>query len=411
MRPEWLRRRTPTSPVWMKDRHVITLAASCPPPQASPARTDRTVQIRRAGRWNNGDQMTGCYLTSLPFEFMRAVADFDPEWSGSYFVPRATVRPPVVLLVQVWPQLDKWKEAHSSPLSDFGVEQNMAAGAFLELMEWLREVLLQDAVFLQESYPDHPLFQDPVFSCPEFAAHSTAIQKAMPVVAEKLRTVLTQQVAAEQLAERRHANLLTVARDLCAKLEEFAQTTCTVTFSPGRGTAAQQTEVMSARQGRRRAAGDAITSAMGPPSAARPQNDLEKQREEHVQVDKEKALDEASDMVTGRSQPPSFRLPRSIGSVQDLMHLWRQGWGDMPSVDSLERDWGTRWRLSEEKTYFSTRKIIVNEVRRRAQLDGLAEGVVARQMDEEWGFSSLDKLFKAIRRSRSEPVTRALAAT
>ncbi|XP_044718886.1 centromere DNA-binding protein complex CBF3 subunit [Hirsutella rhossiliensis] len=44
-------------------------------------------QIRRAGRWNNGDQMTGCYLTSLPFEFMRAVADFDPEWSGSYFVP------------------------------------------------------------------------------------------------------------------------------------------------------------------------------------------------------------------------------------------------------------------------------------------------------------------------------------
>ncbi|KJZ69940.1 hypothetical protein HIM_10663 [Hirsutella minnesotensis 3608] len=125
-----------------------------------------TVQIRRAGRWNNGDQMTGCYLTSLPFEFMRAVADFDPEWCGSYFVPRATVRPPVVLLVQVWPQLDKWKEAHSSPLSDFGVEQNMAAGAFLELMEWLQEVLLQDAVFLRESYPDHPLFQGPVFSCP-----------------------------------------------------------------------------------------------------------------------------------------------------------------------------------------------------------------------------------------------------
>ncbi|KJZ69090.1 hypothetical protein HIM_11524 [Hirsutella minnesotensis 3608] len=116
-------------------------------------------------------------------------------------------KPPVVLLVQVWPQLDKWKEVHSSSLSDFGVEQNMAAGAFLELMEWLREVLLQDAVFLRESYPDHPLFQDPVFSCPEFAAfaskvrgtctrahedsHSTAIQKAMPVVAEKLRTVMT----------------------------------------------------------------------------------------------------------------------------------------------------------------------------------------------------------------------------
>ncbi|XP_044716908.1 centromere DNA-binding protein complex CBF3 subunit [Hirsutella rhossiliensis] len=43
-------------------------------------------QIRRAGRWNNGDQMTGCYLTSC-LSIREAVADFDPEWSGSYFVP------------------------------------------------------------------------------------------------------------------------------------------------------------------------------------------------------------------------------------------------------------------------------------------------------------------------------------
>jgi Centromere DNA-binding protein complex CBF3 subunit, domain 2 len=35
-------------------------------------------QIRRGGRWN-ADQMTGCYLTTLPREFMRGVADFDPE--------------------------------------------------------------------------------------------------------------------------------------------------------------------------------------------------------------------------------------------------------------------------------------------------------------------------------------------
>ncbi|KJZ70438.1 hypothetical protein HIM_10176 [Hirsutella minnesotensis 3608] len=176
MRPEWPRRRAPTLPEWMKDRQVVALRRSARRLHATPARTDRIVQIRRAGRWNNGDQMTGCYLTSLPFEFMRALADFDTEWSGSYFVPRDDVRPPDVLLVQVWPQLDNWKEAHSSPLSDFGVEQNMAAGAFLEVMEWLQEVLLQDAVFLRESYPDHPLFQDSVFACPEFAAFSRKVR-------------------------------------------------------------------------------------------------------------------------------------------------------------------------------------------------------------------------------------------
>ncbi|KAM4065538.1 centromere DNA-binding protein complex CBF3 subunit [Hirsutella rhossiliensis] len=139
--------------------------------------------------------------------------------------------------------------------ADLGVEQNMAAGAFLELLEWLREVLLQDAVFLRESYPDHPIFQDPVFSCPEFEAfaskvqdtctrdhedsHTTVIQKAIPVVAEKLRT-----------------------------LDEFAQATYTVTFSPGQGAAGQHAEIAGAHQQRRRAPRETVLrSEIGPSQA------------------------------------------------------------------------------------------------------------------------------------------------
>ncbi|KAM4066330.1 centromere DNA-binding protein complex CBF3 subunit [Hirsutella rhossiliensis] len=131
----------------------------------------------------------------------------------------------------------------------------MAAGAFLELLEWLREVLLQDAVFLRESYPDHPIFQDPVFSCPEFEAfaskvqdtctrdhedsHTTVIQKAIPVVAEKLRT-----------------------------LDEFAQATYTVTFSPGQGAAGQHAEIAGAHQQRRRAPRETVLrSEIGPSQA------------------------------------------------------------------------------------------------------------------------------------------------
>jgi hypothetical protein len=356
--------------------------------------------------------MTGCYLTSLPFEFMRAVADFDPEWSGSYIVPRATVRPPVVLLVQVWPQLDKWKEAHSSPFSDLGVEQNMAAGAFLELLEWLREVLLQDAVFLRESYPDHPIFQDPVFSCPEFAAfaskvqdscrqayedsHTTVIQKAMPVVAEKLRTVLTQQIAAEQLAERRHLDLLAASENIYAKLDEFTQATYTVTFSPGQRTAVQYVEVAGAHQQRRRVARETIPTPTARPSQAGAPIQTpppQKQGQGSVGAAQERSQDEPP-------QPPSFKLPRSVKSVQELLRLWRQGLAGMPSVDSLERGWGSCWRPSTEKNYFSTRKVIVDEVRRRAQSGGLAEDIVARQMDEERGSNSLDKLFKAIREDK-----------
>jgi hypothetical protein len=56
--------------------------------------------------------MTGCYLTTLPRAFMRGIADFDPEWSSSYFLPRETVCPPPLLLRRVWPDLDHWLAAH-----------------------------------------------------------------------------------------------------------------------------------------------------------------------------------------------------------------------------------------------------------------------------------------------------------
>jgi hypothetical protein len=35
---------------------------------------------RSAARGWNNDQMTGCYLTNLPFEFMRGQADFEPAF-------------------------------------------------------------------------------------------------------------------------------------------------------------------------------------------------------------------------------------------------------------------------------------------------------------------------------------------
>ncbi|KAM4056651.1 transcriptional activator of glycolytic enzymes domain-containing protein [Hirsutella rhossiliensis] len=254
----------------------------------------------------------------------------------------------------------------------------MAAGAFLELLEWLREVLLQDAVFLRESYPDHPIFQDPVFSCPEFEAFASKVQDTCTRDHEDSHTT----VAAEQLAERRHLDLLGASYELCTKLDEFAQATYTVTFSPGQGAAGQHAEIAelinrgAALHERRAAAGNGASG----PGASPP--------------------GKSAWRAAWAARTSELQAPRSVKSVQELLRLWRQGWGEMPSVDSLERDWGARWRPSAEKNYLSTRKIIVDEVRRRAQSDGLTEDIVARQMDEERGPSSLDKLFKAIRKDR-----------
>jgi len=372
--------------------------------------------------------MTGCYLTSLPFEFMRAVADFDPEWSGSYFVPRATVRPPASLLVQVWPELDKWKLAHDCPESNeainLDVEFNMAAGAFLELLEWLREVLLQDAVFLREYYPNHPIFQESVFRCSEFEAfagrvkdacrssqgnsHVAAIQKAAPIVAAGLRTVAAQQVAAEQLAERRHAELVAANQTLATKVDDLMGSQFTITWSPGRSRAIQQWEVRAPHDTVVRPVDPAppiqtvIMPERGQGTQEVSQSVSERQATQEVgqAIPGRQATQEVGQAIPGRSQAPSYMLPRNIQTVQDLLRLWRYGLGGMPSIDSLERDWGSRWRPTSEKNYFSTRKTVVDEVVRRAVAQNIQEDVVAKRMDVERGSKSLDKLIKSIKLDR-----------
>ena len=64
-------------------------------------------QIRRAGRWNQ-EQMVGCYLNSLPREFMRTIAGHTSQM-GCFEVRRASIIPSDILLSMIWPELDAWK--------------------------------------------------------------------------------------------------------------------------------------------------------------------------------------------------------------------------------------------------------------------------------------------------------------
>src|SRR6266699_6831067 len=154
--------------------------------------------------------MTGCYITTLPFEFMRAAADFEPAWAGSYHIPKATVQPELWLRSQIWPQLDCWR--------DFETDDK-TTGTFIELLYWLKDVLFQDAVYLITKHPKHPVFRDPVFRSPQFKAFavkvqkavqkifeedpSTTIEKMIPEVSEKFRGLTAYQLIIEKTIERR----------------------------------------------------------------------------------------------------------------------------------------------------------------------------------------------------------------
>jgi hypothetical protein len=58
-------------------------------------------QIRRLGRWNAG-AMEGCYLTALPRDAMRSLADFSPD-IRCFFLGRAVLLPSESLQCEVFP--------------------------------------------------------------------------------------------------------------------------------------------------------------------------------------------------------------------------------------------------------------------------------------------------------------------
>jgi hypothetical protein len=117
------------------------------------------------------------------------MADFEPDYASNCFVPRETVKPPPSLCRRVWPQLDRWRAAHlDQPSASEVVEPNLAAGGFLELLDKLCDVFLQDSVFIRRSHPHHPMFRDTLFAAAEYAAFATAVEAATDTLATKTRT-------------------------------------------------------------------------------------------------------------------------------------------------------------------------------------------------------------------------------
>lgn len=335
--------------------------------------------------------MTGCYITTLPFEFMRAAADFEPAWAGSYRVPRATVQPEPWLRSQIWPQLDGWGSFEAD---------DKATGAFIELLHWLRDVLLQDAVFLIAKYPGHPVFRDPLFQSPQFNAfavkvreaaqeafeddRATAIEKVIPEVSEKLRGLTAHQLSIEKAVERRHFEMQQEIQLLKAQIAAMSRMEYQVvtTFTPGGQL--HRTEQFVRRQGRE------TSPLAGPPLTL-------------VAAVSSPAGLGAPAMTIAQQGPPQIRFPRALCSVRDLYQLWRYGLATMPSVDELEKRWGSRWRLRNERQLFSMRKVVMDEVVRLANARGWSEEDAVQEVEKqrvEGGNLSLDALAKQLKAAR-----------
>src|SRR5436305_6260776 len=97
-----------------------------------------------------------------------------------------------------------------------------------------------------------------------------------------------------------------------------------------------------------------------------------------------------------QAPPSAYRMLRGSDSVFQLWTEWTLGLAGGPSIEALDRCWGPRWRTgSGEAMFYSRRRKIINEVRRRVEA-GTArdERQAVDQLEQLRGTRSLDWLRK-----------------
>ena len=106
-------------------------------------------ESRAAGRWVQ-DAFGGAYAREVPRKALRALADFPKDTRNTYFLSRGMIKPPISLQRQIFPKVEEYQQKFRDKI----IPSEVTAIAFLNLLEWLRIVFLQDAVFLKETNPD-----------------------------------------------------------------------------------------------------------------------------------------------------------------------------------------------------------------------------------------------------------------
>jgi len=98
-----------------------------------------------------------------------------------------------------------------------------------------------------------------------------------------------------------------------------------------------------------------------------------------------------------QAPPRQYKLFRGSDSVHQLWTEWEFGLAGGPSIGALDRCWGARWRTGSEAMFYSRRRKVIKDIRRRVD-DGTAqdEGQAIDQLERRRGGRSLDWLCKNI---------------
>eukprot|EP01135_Chromosphaera_perkinsii_P006180 Nk52_evm1s438 gene=Nk52_evmTU1s438 len=116
--------------------------------------------IKLAGGWEEGS-CERAYLQGISNEVNMALAGFADK---IYYLRRAQVKVKDDLKRKIFPELNQYTDMAPE---DFA-KLTLSAQSFIELLDYLREVFIQDSPKLMAQYPGHFIFAHPIFKSKEY---------------------------------------------------------------------------------------------------------------------------------------------------------------------------------------------------------------------------------------------------
>jgi Transcriptional activator of glycolytic enzymes len=224
--------------------------------------------------------------------------------------------------------------------------------------------IIQDSVLWRMEFPGHPIFQDPIFQTPEYRAfelqvrgalaiaveqdpHTIAIQKAIPAVNDRLRTM----TGVIQNGQATHAEALGSLEELLITRME-GLTSALTEFLGGSFHFVPRGQLLAPALPAGPVTGPVpLTAASSLPNrpVAPPVTTLARAAEEVL---------------------PQYRMSRTVQTIPELWQEWTVGLQGQPSIERLDELYGSRWRSGpasvSERQFYSRRKTLITEIRRLA---------------------------------------------
>ena len=333
--------------------------------------------------------------SQLPRQTMRSLAGYTPECSGEGSIAR-DVPVPEELLNAVFPLA-------SSRLKELENEEdgNLAAVGFLTLLTELRSVIIQDAVLLRQRYPQHVVFDHPIFQSNTFnrfaetmlasmapaptpmladmAAPSTPLAR-MAVPSTPLASMAAPSTPMQEVLRRLEPHLIKIFTAGMSSLEQ----TIRQSFDETAASFAQlEAKIVKESMATRRLMQDIVSSFNT--IAARQSTGIRQLTAPAAPAPAD------SDYVTP---------DRSVRTVKQLWKEYDAGICGRPALKTVYGRAGFRWTVENDRKHFQRRQVILNEIKRRAEVDGVGARDVAAQLDAymfDTRVKSLNKLQDVIR--------------